>query len=95
VASAAVVDLDALSCVPSDGSSNVSPERSSEPESATQIIDGVGVGLQRLLVWQTAHDWVGAADCLEFDLAPALDRWSSVFDVVEQELTRRMNGDTR
>lgn len=89
VATAAVVDLSSLSCGPpgalaSDG-----------PESASQIIDGVGVGLERLLVWQSANDWVGAADCLEFDLAPALDRWSTVFDAVEQELERQTNGGTR
>jgi hypothetical protein len=89
VATAALVDLSSLSCAPPDAPS------SSGPESASQIIDGVGVGLQRLLVWQAAHDWVGAADCLEFDLAPALDRWSTVFDAVEQEIKRKTNGDTR
>ena len=89
VATAALVDLSSLSCAPPGVLS------SSEPESASQIIDGVGVGLQRLLVWQAAHDWVGAADCLEFDLAPALDRWSTVFDAVEQEVERKLNGDTR
>jgi hypothetical protein len=98
VAAVAVVDLNALSCVTPEASSSHVPAQavaSSEPESATQIIDGVSVGLQRLLVWQTAHDWVGAADCLEYDLAPALDRWSSVFDAVEQELTKKTNGGTR
>lgn len=80
VATVASLDLSTLAC----GS-----------ESAEQIIDGVGVGLQRLLVWQAAHDWVGAADCLEFDVAPALDLWVAVFDAVEQEVTRKMNGDTR
>ena len=86
LATAAVVDLSTLSCGPPAAFS------STAAESGTQIIDGVSVGLQRLLVWQTANDWVGAADCLEFDLAPALDRWSTVFDALEQEVTRKTNG---
>jgi hypothetical protein len=86
LSTAAVVDLRTLWCGPPAAFS------SHVPETASQIIDGVGVGLQRLLVWQTAHDWVGAADCLEFDLAPALDRWSTVFDAVEQEVKRKTSG---
>lgn len=86
VATAALVDLSSLSC------GHPGAVSSHAPESASQIIEGVGVGLQRLLVWQTAHDWVGAADCLEFDLAPALDCWSTVFDALEQEVNRRTSG---
>ena len=86
LATAAIVDLSSLWCGPPGAFS------SHGPETASQIIDGVGVGLQRLLVWQSAHDWVGAADCLEFDLAPALDRWSTVFDAIEQEVKRKTSG---
>ena len=87
LATAAVVDLSSLWCGPPGAFS------SHGPETASQIIDGVGVGLQRLLVWQAAHDWVGAADCLEFDLAPALDRWSTVFDAdASRKSTERRAG---
>jgi hypothetical protein len=77
VSAAGVIDLGTLTC---------------GTQSASQIIDGVGISLQRLLVWQEARDWVGAADCLEFDLAPALDRWSTVFDAIQRHATRVPNG---
>ena len=80
VAAVAVIDLGTLDC---------------GPESAAQIIEGVSVSLQRLLVWQGARDWVGAADCLEFDLAPALDRWTAVFDAIQRQEKRTTNGDAR
>jgi hypothetical protein len=63
--------------------------------SAADTVGQVGAGLQILLASQQAQDWVAVADCLEFDLAPAIDGWSTVFDAIEREEHRKTHGDTR
>jgi hypothetical protein len=65
---AAGTDLDVLDCGPVSGA---------------DIVDAVGGRLEQLLGAQEARDWFAAADCLEFDLAPAIDRWRLVFDALE------------
>jgi hypothetical protein len=52
--------------------------------SGAEIVDAVGGRLEQLLTAQEARDWCAAADCLEFDLAPAIDRWRLVFDALER-----------
>jgi hypothetical protein len=66
---AAGTDLDALHC---------------GLESGADIVNGVGGRLEQLLGAQQARDWCAAADCLEYDLAPAIDRWRLVFDAIEE-----------
>ena len=68
LAQAAGVDLSALPC----GS-----------VSGAEIVDAVGLQLEQLLTAQEARDWYAVADCLEFELAPALDSWRLVFDAIE------------
>jgi hypothetical protein len=51
--------------------------------SGTDIVDAVGLQLEQLLTAQEARDWFAVADCLEFELAPALDSWRFVFDAIE------------
>jgi hypothetical protein len=51
--------------------------------SGEEIVDAVGLQLEQLLTAQEARDWYAVADCLEFELAPALDSWRLVFDAIE------------
>ncbi len=50
--------------------------------SAADVLGAVGVVLDVMAQGQHGRDWVGVADALEFDLAPALLEWGAVFDAL-------------
>ncbi|MFI5178990.1 MAG: hypothetical protein ACHQO8_10520 [Vicinamibacterales bacterium] len=64
---AAGVDLDALHC---------------GQRSVHHLLDGVTGALDRVVGSQQAEDWIAAADSLEYELAPSLTSWRSVFDAI-------------
>lgn len=66
-ATAAGVDLDTLEC---------------GDATASDVIGAVGVVLDSLAQWQVGRDWLAVADALEFDLAPAITDWGSVFEAM-------------
>jgi len=51
--------------------------------SGAELVDAVSLRLEQLVVAQEARDWYAVADCLEYELAPALDSWRLIFDSIE------------
>lgn len=54
------------------------------PLYAADVTEAVGDALHELLEGQAAQDWPRAADCLDRDLAPAIARWQTIFDRLDE-----------
>jgi len=54
------------------------------PDPAGAAIGEVSASLDRLALWQRERDWIATADCLEYELAPALGGWRRVLDAIEE-----------
>lgn len=51
---------------------------------AADITHPVGAALRALKAWQAVEDWTRTAICLEEELRPAIRRWHSLFDRLEE-----------